>query len=343
MTAELVIVPAEVAELVTPTGILLPDTDVPRSPEWFAARRGGITGTDVPKILGLSKYGNARSVWHDKLGELTGDDEETEAGRWGRIFEEPIAQEWARLHGTSVVPIGAIRHCDEAWMRVSPDRLVTRCPDGYGELVCGVEIKTRSAYVAGKWREDIPDDVLAQVAWQRRVTGWHHVHTAALVGQKLSEHLYLEDPELEAYIVTAARGVWDAIQTRTPPPVDMDGVLLRLLEQLYPSRDGIQEIDEEAGAQLLAEYHAAQRAERVAETRKEAAKAAVVLALGDAEVLACGDRNLFTYREQTRTAISASALEDNDVELYLQVLEGGHITETTSRVLRAAKRGAEDE
>jgi hypothetical protein len=68
--------------------------------------------------------------------------------------------------------------------------------------------------------------------------------------------------------------------------------------------------------------------------------------MGDAEVLtleASGDdAPLFTYRAQTRHSISVNDLEDNDIGLYYETLVGGHITTSTSRVLRlgkAAKNG----
>jgi hypothetical protein len=49
---------------------------------------------------------------------------------------------------------------------------------------------------------------------------------------------------------------------------------------------------------------------------------------------------LFTYRAQTRDTLSLTDLEANDVALYLDILEGGHIHTTTTRVLRAT-RGAD--
>ena len=75
---------------VTPTGVLVYD-GAPHTDEWFAARRRGITATDVPKILGLTEYGTARHVWLDKQG-LAPVDEGSEAARWGTLLEDIVAK-----------------------------------------------------------------------------------------------------------------------------------------------------------------------------------------------------------------------------------------------------------
>lgn len=339
-------------ELVTPTGVLLGEP-APESVDWFRLRRGGITATDLPKILDLSAYGNARSVWHDKRGELPRD-EGGEAARWGHLLEDVVAAEWATRHedgpqsGRQLVllaPVGIIANRDDPWMRCALDRLVLAgCPDDSPRGTCALEVKTRSAYVAGRWRDDVPDDVLAQVAWQRRATGLDHIHIACLLGgQKLVEHRYDQDAALEAYLVEAARAVWRDVLDGTPPPVDMTGVLAALLDQLHPDRAGEHDVDPVTAADLVAEYEAAAAAVKAAEAAKDAARARVLSALGDKEILTTAGEPVFTYRPQTKTTISVRDLEANDVDLYLQVLEGGHITETTSRVLRAAKRGSTDE
>lgn len=303
----------------------------PRSPEWYQLRREGITATDLPRILGLSSYGNARSVWHDKRGELPEGGQESEAARWGHLLEDVVAQEWALRAGAAVARVGVLAHRDESWMRASCDRLIVG-------RNAALEVKTRSAFVAGKWRDEIPDDVLAQVAWQRLVGKFDFVEVACLLGgQSLTSERYERDSDLEDLLVEEAAKVWDAVRTGTPPPVDMDGVLLKLLEQLYPDRAGEKEIDFEQARVLLSDHTAAAQAAKDAERRKESAKAAVVSALGEAEVLTLAGEPLFTYREQDKHSISVRDLEDNDVELYEQVLAGGHITTTTSRVLRTGK------
>jgi putative phage-type endonuclease len=318
-------------ELITPTGALI-STAEPETDEWFAVRRAGITATDLPKILGLSKYGNARSVWHDKRGELPADEAGEEA-LWGQILEGPVADRWASLHDVSIRRVGVLANTTRPWMRVALDRIPDRCPDGGG--LCALEIKTRSAYTAGKWRADVPDDVLAQVAYQRMTTGIDHVHVAALIGgQRMVEHRYDADPDLEAYLLAEASAVWAQVEAEEIPLVEPTAVLTEMLDRLFAHRTG--DLDDEGGYALdLAEaYRHAQSLEREAEAAKEAVKAAVLDYMGDAERLLYDGEPVFTYRPQSKHSVNVTDLENHDVALYEEVLAGGHITSTTSRILR---------
>lgn len=312
----------------------------PRSPEWFAARRKGITATDIPKILGLSKYGNARSVWHDKRGELP-PEPAGEAAEWGNILEPVVADEWARRHTVLIAP-GKVESRD--WMVATPDYHVGACPDGDAEpWQCLLEIKTRSPFVAGRWRDDMPDDVLAQVAWQRVVTGAHHVHVAALIGgQRLVEHRYDRDDRLEEYLIDAAGEIWGHVIEGTPPPVDYDTLLAQVLDLVMVDRSGQTDVDIVRARDLEDRYLAARAAEAAAKQAKDAARAAILDALGAGDTLTAEGVRRFTYKPQERRGISLDALRKADPELLQRLADGGHITTTTSRVLRHYK-GGDDE
>jgi putative phage-type endonuclease len=329
-----VVVDAEI--LWTPTGMLV-STALPQSDEWFAVRRAGITATDLPKILGLSKYGDARSVWHDKRGELPRD-EAGEAAHWGHLLEGIVAGEWARRRAVTLEDVGVLANDEHRWMLAALDRLPDHCPDGDGP--CGLEIKTRSAYVAGRWRDDQPDDVLAQVAWQRMVTGLGHIHTAALIGgQRLVEHRYDRDEQLERLLLAEARQVWDQVQAGEMPVVEPGAILADMLDRLFPDRSGETEVEPGRGSALVEGYRHAQSLEREAKTTKEAARAAVLDALGPGEALVCDGAPLFTYRAQTKRSIPVAALKKADPALLTYLDAVGHLNETSSRVLRLTDKG----
>jgi len=313
----------------------------PNTPEWYKIRRSGITATDLPKILGLSGFGNARSVWHDKRGELPADDL-SEAGQWGHLLEDVVAQEWARRNNHTVSRVGVLQSRRAAWQLASCDRLI----DGRN---AALEVKTRSAYTAGRWRDDIPDDVLAQVAWQRMVGQFDYVDVACLIGgQQLNSYRYEKDSQLEDYLFRVGADAWMGVKIGEPPPVDMDTVLIDLLNRLYPDRSGVKEIGHIEAVSLLTAYNKAAEAVKAAKAVKDAAKAMVLTVMGDAEVLtlengAGDDAPLFTYRSQTRHSLSVNDLQDNDIGLYYEALVGGHITTSTSRVLRTGKGGKDVE
>lgn len=337
------------SDLITPCGILVTDA-APETPEWFAGRREGITGTDLPKILGLSKYGNALSVWMDKRGDL--DDEAGEAARWGQIFEEPVALEWAERHDSMVEPIGVVANVDVPWMRASLDRKVIEgaCPDGGSE--CGLEIKTRSAFKTRDWRDGIPDDVLAQTTWGLMVTGYDHMHVAALFGgQTLQSFRVDRDPKVEDYLLAAARPVWEAVQGGYPPEAhpDAEGVLLDLLDRLYAKRAGDRELDPDAAEKWLEQYAAGGDLEREGKRLKMQAKTALVQMLDDGDTGLVDGVPAFTYTAPapglTVPADEIRRLRDESPDLWDALYEDGFIRQTTPgpRFDVKKKRATKDE
>lgn len=333
---------------------MIEGTLVPRTPEWFAARQEGITGTDLPKILGLSKYGNALSVWLDKRGELP-EEPLGEAGLWGNLLEQIVAEEWAGREGVEIRPTGvwASARPGRDWMRASPDRLVTGCTatDGRG---CYLEVKTRSAFVAGRWREDVPDDVLAQVAWTSMVLDTHHAHVAVLLGgQRLESFRYDRDAELENYLAVEAGMVWTAVELGMRPQVEADGagLLLQVLNREAGPREGERELDGELVAKHLRAYADASADAAVAEEVKTMAKTELVRLLGEGPGAAhtglVGGLPAFTYKAPapgvTLSAKQLKRLAKDDRPTYDRLREAGYIETTTPGPRFAVKATTSEE
>jgi len=289
------------ARRVTPTGILV-STAASETAEWFAVRRDGITATDIPKILGLSQYGNARTVYENKLGHLA-DDEAGEPARWGTLLEDVVAREWASRTQNPVRRVGIVANAARPWIRASCDRRLV------GQNAA-LEVKTRSAYVAGAWRDGIPDDVLAQVAWQRIATGFHRIHVACLIGgQRLIDFLYEQDADVERYVMEQAEKVWQHVQDGVPPHVEPDQLLLDMLNRLYPDRSGDRDLTSDSQVVDLhrAQLDTARRQRAAAEKAETAAKAALVQLLGDGQVALVDGEFAYAYPERTRTTKAREA------------------------------------
>lgn len=315
---------------VTPTGVLVTNA-APETDEWFAARRDGITGTDLPKILGLTKYGNALSVWLDKRGEL--DDDAGEAARWGQLLEDVVAQEWAARHGTAVSDVGVLAHHEQPWMRASLDRLVQDCPDGQGP--CALEVKTRSAWVADQWAEGVPDSVLAQTTWGLMVTGLDHHHVAALIGgQRLVTYRVDRDPKLEEYLLDAAQPVWRAVVEGVPPEAhpDSEGILLELLDRIYAKRDGDRDLDPGDAGEWIALYEDGLDLEKRGKSAKTKAKTALVQMLDDGDTGLVLGAPRFTYKRPdpgvTMPADQVKRLRRERPYLFAALVNRGYVTPT---------------
>ena len=166
---------------VTPTGRLILPADADRA-AWLTARRSGIGSSDIAAILGISRYGNALSVYHDKTGGLPLESDDSEPALWGRAFEETVAREWARRNRSVVQRVGLLANVEHPHEMCTLDRRVLECPLADGREKCAVEIKCRDKMKASQFRAGVADDVLVQTLWQAIVCGFDHVHAAVLIG-----------------------------------------------------------------------------------------------------------------------------------------------------------------
>jgi putative phage-type endonuclease len=96
-----------------------------RSDEWFAARKGRVTGSVVGAILGLSPHMTREDVMRSMVREYHGADSEFSgnvATQWGTFHETGAIQDFQMETGMKVVPCGFFTHVD--WLGASPDGLV---------------------------------------------------------------------------------------------------------------------------------------------------------------------------------------------------------------------------
>lgn len=149
-----------------------------RTPEWLAARRLGVTGTDIPAILGLSPFRSEGDVARQKL---TGEEEEHDPQtmrrlRLGTAMESVVAAEDEVEHGHPLTRRDELfTHPQVPWAMASPDF----------ERRDGTLVETKTS--SGKrWDDGLPRDVEAQVQWQMGVMGRKAGHVAVLrYGQQL--------------------------------------------------------------------------------------------------------------------------------------------------------------
>jgi putative phage-type endonuclease len=312
---------------VTPTGRLILPASADRD-AWLTARRGGIGSSDIAAILGISRYGNALSVWHDKTGGLPLNGDDSEPALWGRAFEETVAREWARRNRSVVQRVGLIANTDRTWQMCTLDRRVLECPLADDRERCAVEIKCRDKMKAGQFRRGVADDVLVQTLWQADVCGYDHIHAAVLIGGNDYRQFVIrpaDHPQLVADLRAAGTELWDRITTRRPPALtgaEDPGPLLDLFEQLHPERDGAVEIARDGDAQdALAEYIEAGAKESAGRKEKDRAKAKLLAVLGGAEVALDGDRVAFSYDATSREHCDTRRLAERWPDAYADCVE----------------------
>jgi len=109
-----------------------------RSPEWFAARVGRVTGSNVGAILGVDPYRDANDVmramvrsYHKAESEFKGNI----ATEWGVANEDTAQFDYTMFTGNEVIECSFFTY--EDWLGASPDGLISldtvleiKCPFG---------------------------------------------------------------------------------------------------------------------------------------------------------------------------------------------------------------------
>ncbi len=326
--------PEQPGRRVTPTARLILPASADRA-DWLNARRGGIGSSDVADILEVG-YKTPLHVYHDKRGTLNEDDDPGEPALWGNLHEETVAREWARRNRSVVRRVGLVAHVTDDWMRCTLDRRVTECPLNREQReACALEVKTRNAWVASKWKRGVPDDVLAQTLWQIAVTGYDHIHVAVLIGGNDYRQTVVRragNEQLIGDIVTLADRMWQRVLAGDPPPSSGDpDRLVDLYDRLNPDRSGARALDLDAYEAVLA-YEDARLREKAARAEKDQAKARLIELLGDAEIALFGDAVGYQYVATSRQSVDMNRLAEEWPDAYAACLR-----ETTSRRIDIAK------
>lgn len=223
---------------------------------WLEARQTyGIGSSDVPAILGLSRFQSPLSLYHEKLGLTRPSAAYREHAEWGLILEEPIAQRYAReTHRVVQNPNrdgqwSIARRPDRPWMIASVDRFVVgHTGDGGMPLpqpgVGVLEIKNAHLMMRDEWTGDEsnhepPVEYQVQLQHQLAVTGAQWGSIAALIGgvSFLWQDL-ARDEDLIARLIDLETDFRRRLELRDPPSADGSEATRETLKALYPKDDG---------------------------------------------------------------------------------------------------------
>ncbi len=129
-----------------------------RTPEWLAARKGKITASLAPAILGVCPHRGPLSAWREIVEGHHQEDNKHMA--WGREFESQALNAYEAETGRLISPGGFWTHPTLDWLAASPDGMV----DNDGQ----VEAKVPSLIV-----ETIPHHHAIQMGVQLACTERH--------------------------------------------------------------------------------------------------------------------------------------------------------------------------
>ncbi len=198
-----------------------------QSPEWHEVRAGGIGGSDVAAILGLSKWTSAYSLWCKKSGLVPDDFSDNEAMEWGRLLEPVVFGKFAASHSSwGLATTGTWAHKDRLWQVCNPDGLITFEDGSQGIL----EIKT--ARYEDDWivpaegvvgaAAGVPDYYRTQVQYYLNCFGFDKAYVAVLFsGSKYREFLIPADDFQQDVHLQAVERFRGYVESGTAP--DWDG------------------------------------------------------------------------------------------------------------------------
>lgn len=241
-----------------------------RSPEWFAARKGRVTGSMVGAILGLNPYMTPDDAMRAMVRELKGAPREFDgnvATRWGTMNEDGARAEYELETGNTVEKCGFFTHND--WLGASPDGLVG--DEGLIEIKCPYGARDTGRF---KTAEEQPH-YYAQMQIQMFVAGktWCDFYQWSTKGASL-ETIAIDDE----FLIDALPKLYDFWQR-------LHKVEVNNSKYLEPK---ISEIDDQRGAQLIAEWDdASAEIKRLEERKKELLDALVLMSNGETTVI-CG-------------------------------------------------------
>lgn len=268
--------------------------------DWHEWRRGGVGGSDIAGIIGLSRYASPWSVWASKVGLLP-PSEPTTRQRVGQLLEPAIATLFHEATGLFVTGEQTwCQHPNYEWARCTVDGFVTEADFLDAEVFGTHEIKTDARY---GW-DEVPDSIRAQCVWQLGVTHLEHCWLSVLHGG-FTYRLYEIDWDADAvvdwhFMLDRAGELWEHVLSGEPPPVDGSDATAAALAQVYPDHQPgeIVALDDLAEkVRLRGEWKAhVKYAEKQVKNLENAIKAA----MGDAEVGTVDGEPVLTYRTSER-------------------------------------------
>lgn len=177
--------------------------------DWLRLRKQGIGGSDAGAVCGLNPYVSALDVFLDKTSRDVAADNDNEAMREGRDFEDYVAKRFMEESGFKVrranMMYASARH---PFMLADVDRLIVGKEHG----LVGLECKTASPYNAEKWKDGkIPAYYLAQCYHYMAVLDAQAWYLAVLIYGKEFKYVRIErDEETIQSLIRIEECFWNA-------------------------------------------------------------------------------------------------------------------------------------
>lgn len=226
--------------------------------EWLAARRQGVTASEIATVMGLNPWDSPYALFWRKRGDLPEQDD-NEAMALGRYLEAYVAGLFAGRHPEfALTGDGSAlwAHQDRPWQMATPDRLIDGCdlPDSMPHYcpmdpLAVLEAKTTASYDG--WGDDGSDEIpvhyRCQVLWQMDVMGVSTGYVACLFLHSRRFRVYeiTMDGQAKDDLELMRGEALDFLQrvaTGTPPEPDWRPATTAALKRLHPDLEDREQV-----------------------------------------------------------------------------------------------------
>lgn len=275
---------------------------------WLALRDKDLTSTEVSALFGCSPYATAYELYHRKTGQLVVDFELNDRIKWGNRLETAIALGIAEDHGLIVEPFKVYARITDLRMGSSFDFKIVGLAEGFtgdetyrdlfrdnGPGIMEVKnvdgLQFKRAWIADGAIMEAPPHIELQVQHQQEVADMEWTLVAPLVGGNTPmPFVRMRDRQIGAAIREKCEWFWSLVDAGKAPEPDytVDG---KTIAALLANDNGetVDMKDNNRLAEVVAAHAEASKEADAADSRKEAAKAEILMIIGtNAKVLLNG-------------------------------------------------------
>lgn len=194
--------------------------------EWLARRSRSIGASEVAALFHAHPYMSAFKLWCFHSGRLAREEQENEALRRGRVFEQAVGQAMREEHPAWNID-GAGEHIEMIDLRLAatPDFYARDLAPGAGKRAPSqflIQAKTVTEEVfESEWTPAPPAHYLLQVQAEMMVTGLERVVLAVMVmdgfAYPIREYEFAADSEIHEQIAIAVNRFWRCVERGEEP------------------------------------------------------------------------------------------------------------------------------
>lgn len=329
----------------SPARVILPECAGQEA--WLQARLGGIGGSEVGALVGISDYDTSFSVWNTK--KHGGKDLSALAAiEWGHRLEEVVAAKTADNIGmVSRFAGGLWADRERDFLRVTPDRFA--CKPRQWRAKALIECKTAGDdehWAGGTIRPSgksewlgsgsAPLSYQAQAQWQMGIIGLPVCYLGCLVLGRERQFFTVEvhfDREWFRELADEAERFWVQNVLGDEPPMHdfRHPKTEELLKTLQPSVvvPSVQLPDD--ADEWLKDLRSAQEAEKAAKARVDEIKNYFRMHTGDAGAGYLGDRKIVSYPEVRSSSLDVTKLREELPDVAEKYTKVSHYRRMTIR------------